>query len=109
MVNIKRANIKSAILREYFGINLETIIERNEKIETREENGEKIMINCEKNIYIMMNEVAVSIWEILKKPYSVNKIVESLQQEYNVDKKTCEETVVDFLEQLARFRCITIS
>lgn len=57
----------------------------------------------------MMNEVGSRVWDIIEKPMKVKEIIKTLTNEYDVDLKTCEDTVVDFLGRLNNAELISIS
>ncbi|WP_404445264.1 PqqD family peptide modification chaperone [Sutcliffiella horikoshii] len=46
--------------------------------------------------------VGGAIWDLLQEPNSVNGIVSQLQEEYEVDEKTCEFQVMSSLECFIR-------
>ncbi|HWT76031.1 MAG TPA: PqqD family peptide modification chaperone [Mobilitalea sp.] len=59
--------------------------------------GEKVMIDFETGKYFMLKGVANDIWDMLEDGITAEAISESLLKEYDVDEKTCLESVSDFL------------
>ena len=109
MVNFKRNIGKVGKIKKDFGINLDTIINKNLEIDDTDLDGEKVMMNLDKGEYFMMNEVGSRIWEIISEPVNVKGIIDTLRCEYEVDEETCKDTVVEFLGRLNNADLISIS
>lgn len=106
MINFKKSSGK---VKKDYGINLDTVINRNLEIDDADLDGEKVMMNLDKGEYFMMNEVGSRIWEIVERNISVKSIIEVLQSEYEVDEETCKETVVEFLGRLKNADLIKVN
>ena len=109
MINFKKSNVKVGRIKKDFGINLDTIINKNLEIDDTDLDGEKVMMNLDKGQYFMMNEVGSRIWEIINEPINVKGIIETLRSEYEVDEEICKDTVVEFLGRLNNAELISIS
>ena len=109
MINFKKSNGKVGRIKKDFGINLETIINKNLEIDDTDLDGEKVMMDLDKGEYFMMNEVGSRIWEIINEPMNVKGIVDALRSEYEVDEETCKDTVIEFLGRLNNADLISIS
>jgi hypothetical protein len=85
-----------------------TIVSKLDGIDVIDLNGEKVMMNIETGQYFALNEVASRIWELIEGPIIVNEVINSLLKEYDIDNKSCETAVVDFLSRLdyAKLICI---
>lgn len=70
--------------------------------------GEKVMMDMEKGKYLMLNEVATRIWDIVEEVKSIDEIINILLEEYEIEKKTCEEQVVTFIQQLVDSNLLSI-
>ena len=81
-------------------INLESIVSYRSDIDTTDLDGDKVMMDLEKGQYFALNSVASRIWEELEKPVQVSNLIETLLKEYEVEKQTCEESVIEFIEGL---------
>jgi len=68
--------------------------------------GEIVMLNLENNEYYGLNKTASKIWNLLKEPIAFSSIVEILLKEFDVDRKTCEEEVKSFLNELLEKKLI---
>lgn len=87
---------------------LSTIVERNHEIDATDLDGEKVMMDLEKGQYFMLNEVAGDIWELIKKPMSVEDIITSLINEYEVEREECESSVKDLLHNMHHANLVMI-
>ena len=85
MINFKKSTGKIGKVKKDYGINLETVINKNLEIDDTDLDGEKVMMNLDKGEYFMMNEVGSRIWEIISEPINVKEIISTLQNEYVVD------------------------
>lgn len=109
MINFKKSSGKIGKVKKDYGINLDTIINKNLEIDDTDLDGEKVMMNLDKGEYFMMNEVGSRIWDIITEPINVKGIVETLRSEYEVDEETCKDTVVEFLGRLNYADLISIN
>ena len=109
MINFKKRTGKVGKLKKDFGINLDTVINKNLEIDDTDLDGEKVMMNLDKGEYFMMNEVGSRIWDIIIEPINVKGIIEALLSEYEVDEETCTDTVIEFLGRLNNAELISIS
>ena len=109
MINFKKSTGKIGKIKRDYGINLNTIINKNLEIDDTDLDGEKVMMNLDKGEYFMMNEVGSRRWEIISEPINVRRIIDTLCSEYEVDEETCKDTVVEFLGRLNNADLISIS
>lgn len=109
MINFKKSTGKIGRIKRDYGINLNTIINKNLEIDDTDLDGEKVMMNIDKGEYFMMNEVGSRIWEIISEPVNVKGIIDTLRSEYEVDEEICKDTVVEFLGRLNNADLISIS
>lgn len=109
LISLKKTVGKVSNIKKDWGINLETIISKNLEIDDTDLDGEKVMMNLDKGQYFMMNKIGSRIWGIIDGIISVSEIIDILINEYDVDKKTCEDTVIDFLGRLNNADLISIN
>lgn len=109
MINFKKSTGKIGKIKRDYGINLDTVINKNLEIDDTDLDGEKVMMNLDKGQYFMMNEVGSRIWEIISKPINVKEIINTLRNEYEVDEETCKDTVIEFLGRLDNADLISIN
>lgn len=109
MINFKKSTGKIGKVKKDYGINLDTVINKNLEIDDTDLDGEKVMMNLDKGEYFMMNEVGSRIWEIISEPINVKEIISTLRNEYEVDEETCKDTVIEFLGRLDNADLISIN
>ena len=69
-------------------LNLDSIVSYREDIDTTDIDGDKVMMDLEKGQYFALNSVKIS------------EVVNILLSEYDVDRETCEKSVMEFIEGL---------
>lgn len=89
-------------------INTNTVVSHRKDIDTTDLNGDKVMMDLEKGRYFSLNSVGSRIWELIEEPTQVNKVIETLLTEYEIEKNECEESVLDFLKGLNNSEIISI-
>ncbi len=81
-------------------VELESIIVRSQEILESDIDDEKVMMSLENNEYYGLNPVAKRIWELTRNPIKVNDIIETLLDEYNVDREQCIKESLELLQEL---------
>lgn len=89
-------------------ININNVVSRRNDIDTTDLNGEIVMMDLEKGRYFSLNGVGSRIWEIIESPIEINKIVDCLLEEYDVNRNECEENVLEFLGKLEDANIISV-
>lgn len=107
-MNLKKAEGQVKGIKRTLNINLEDIVYKNIDIDDTDLDGEKVMMNLNKGQYFMMNEVGSRIWQIIDNRISIKDIVNKLCCEYDVDEKTCNQTVIEFLKKLIKSDLIRV-
>jgi predicted transcriptional regulator len=80
---------------------MEQCIKVLKKPEVSDLAGEKVMIDFESGKYFMLKGVANDIWDALEDGITSQIIADKLMHEYEVDAKTCIDSVTEFLNILA--------
>ena len=70
---------------------------------------EVIVLHLENGLYFGLGNVGARIWKLLKKPVSVGKIEELLQDEYEVDPETCRKEVLSLISRLLEENLVEVS
>jgi hypothetical protein len=63
-------------------------------------NGEVVALDATKGTCYGLNGVATRVWNLISSPHSVREICDTLLQEYDVEAATCEQQVLELLEDL---------
>ncbi|MCR8746858.1 lasso peptide biosynthesis PqqD family chaperone [Romboutsia lituseburensis] len=78
-------------------ITLETIVSHRGDLDATDLDGEIVMMDLDKGQYFALNGVGSRIWQELEQPIKVGEIVDTLIGEYDVDRETCEKSVLEFV------------
>ena len=87
-------------------ITIECTVSQSEGNIVSNMDGEKVMMNIEKGKYYNLGELGGIIWEIISSPVKIENIIEKLRTEYEVEKTTCEQQVLSFI-QIIRSRRVS--
>lgn len=89
-------------------IKLDTVIEKLEKIPTVDLDGEIGMMSIENGKYYGLDLIGSQIWSLIGSPNSIENMVNTLCKEYDVDRKTCEEDLLEFINKLIDEKLVRI-
>lgn len=89
-------------------VTLEDIIVRKGELDSVDMDGEVVMMNIEKGKYYGFNSVGSRIWQLIEKPTTAKTVTYNLLQEFNVEASTCENTVLQFINDLYKEELISI-
>lgn len=67
-----------------------------------------VILNLKDGVYYELKEVGMRVWNLIQQPHSVQSILDSLLEEYEVDAERCEKDLLALTENLAKFRLIEI-
>jgi len=70
--------------------------------------GEKVMLSISNGKYYNLGKIGGVIWDLIEKPMSYLELVDSLVNNYDVDRDECEQQVLSFLESLKKEELIEI-
>ena len=90
-------------------IDLNSIVSHRKDIDTTDLDGEKVMMDLEKGQYFALNSVASRIWEVIQSPISINQVVDTLLEEYEVEREECEKSVLEFVQGLEHASLISVN
>ncbi|MBH5319650.1 lasso peptide biosynthesis PqqD family chaperone [Paenibacillus sp. GSMTC-2017] len=62
--------------------------------------GEKVVLHIVSCKYYNLGDIGGDIWSLVEEASSINQIVQSLLEQYNVEQSECERTVLSFVEHL---------
>lgn len=87
---------------------LEQIVVQAEGCIVSDMGNEKVMMSISKGKYYNLGEVGGRIWELIASPVTVRQLADRLMAEYDVERRTCERQVADFLERLRKEELIRV-
>lgn len=67
-----------------------------------------MLLSIENGEYYNMNEVGSRIWALLEKPMTVGALIDRLLEEFEVERATCEQEALAFLEQLHKDKLLKV-
>src|ERR1700722_8517130 len=70
---------------------------------------ELLMLNVPQSQYHNLNDVGGRVWQLLEHPISAAALVDTLLEEYDIERARCEEDVTAFLDMLAARGLIVVS
>ncbi|MGH6835913.1 MAG: PqqD family peptide modification chaperone [Methylocella sp.] len=82
-------------------IALDTTVSRaGETLYARAGTDEAVMMSVAAGRYYGLNAVALRIWELLERPVTIAELCARLCEEFEVDARTCEAEVLNFVSEL---------
>jgi hypothetical protein len=62
--------------------------------------GEAAILNLKDGVYYGLDPVGAKIWNSLQQTCRVDDLIEMVLEEYEVDKKRCENDILDLINEL---------
>lgn len=81
-------------------ITLNSKIARKSEIVTADMDGEIVMMHVETGNYFGLGNVGSVIWTMIENPLTVEEIITSLLDQYEIGKDQCEDEVLRFLNEM---------
>jgi hypothetical protein len=70
--------------------------------------GEAAILNLSNGVYYGLNPVGARVWELVQEPVAVGALCDRLMEEFDVERRRCEEEVLALLAELAGARLIEV-
>jgi len=58
---------------------------------------EAVILSIKKGVYYSLNPCGNRIWSLIQKPITVGKVRDTLLEEFDIDKETCEKDLLSLL------------
>ncbi|HEY9729167.1 MAG TPA: lasso peptide biosynthesis PqqD family chaperone [Chroococcales cyanobacterium] len=71
--------------------------------------GEAVILNLKSGVYYGLNAVGGRIWQLLQEPRTVAAIRDTLLEEYEVDRDSCDRDLLAVLQELATAELIEVN
>jgi hypothetical protein len=81
-------------------LKLESIVQRDPDIIAAEADQDLVMVSIASGAYYGVSDIAREIWAAIEQPKKVSDLIDDLTASYNVDRSSCEEQTLSFLEDL---------
>ena len=89
-------------------ISLNSIVVQSDGQVSADMDNEAVMMSIEQGKYYSLDEIGTRIWSLIEQPQSVSNILELLLSEYEVDRETCKNDVINLLYGLLEENLISI-
>lgn len=89
-------------------LTLQSVIQRRPKTIESEVDGEVVALNIDKGQCYGLNKLGSHVWKMLVVPVSVDQICTELLEEYDVDRATCEQQVLELLAKLENYELVEV-
>ncbi|RJE91140.1 lasso peptide biosynthesis PqqD family chaperone [Paenibacillus sp. 1011MAR3C5] len=91
---------------EYQTFSLDLLAVQNKNNIASDMNGEKVLLSIDNGKYYNLGAIGGRIWDMMAYPETIGSIVNTLMDEYEIDRTTCEEQVFSFLTHLSEERLV---
>jgi hypothetical protein len=81
-------------------LNLNCIVQRDPDVIAAEADRDLVMVSIANGLYYGVSDVAREIWETIGQPRKISDLIDDLSGTYNIDRSTCEQETLSFLEDL---------
>lgn len=81
---------------------------RNEDLVWNQIEGEVVMHSINNGSYYGLDAIGSRVWLLLEQPCIVCKLCETLQEEFEVDRDTCQRDTLEFLNALHQEQLLRI-
>jgi Coenzyme PQQ synthesis protein D (PqqD) len=81
-------------------LNSNCIVQRDPDVIAAEADRDLVMVSIANGLYYGVSDVARVIWETIERPKKISDLIDDLAGTYNIDRITCEQETLSFLEDL---------
>lgn len=89
-------------------LKLDWIVQRDPEIIAAEADQDIVMVSIANGAYYGVSHVAREIWAAIEHPKKISDLIDDLAASYNVDRSSCEEQTLSFLEDLLTERLLQV-
>jgi hypothetical protein len=83
-------------------INLNSQVRIQEDVLFQELQGEAVLLNLKTGVYLGLDQLGTKIWQLLQQNASLNKVVDSVLQEYAVTHEQFAKDLLTLVGQMER-------
>lgn len=87
-------------------INTSTLLKRNPDMIAANLDGDLVMMNEKLGRYYGISGVGARAWELLETPATIDDLVQTICQEYEIDTATCQQDITRFAQDLMKVNLI---
>jgi hypothetical protein len=81
---------------------MNSIIQRDTEVIAAEADQDLIMVSIATGYYYGVSNVAREIWDAIERPKRISDLVHDLTTTYDIDRPSCEDQTLSFLETLLK-------
>jgi hypothetical protein len=89
-------------------LSLDSIVQRDPNVIAAEAEQDIVMVSIANGFYYGVSDVAREIWEAIERPRKIAGLIEDLVATYDVDRSSCAEQTLSFLENLLAERLLQV-
>lgn len=89
-------------------LNRNSVIRRRPDVVAANVDQDVVMVSIESGYYYGVSDVARQIWQALEQPIKIADLIDELAVTYKVDRATCAEQTMSFLEDLLNEQLIRV-
>ncbi|MEK3881777.1 lasso peptide biosynthesis PqqD family chaperone [Paenibacillus sp. PL2-23] len=87
-------------------LSLELVVVRNDNNIGSDMNGERVLLSIQNGKYYNLGTIGGRIWDLIERPEPIGFIVNTLLDEYDVERSICEAQVFGYLAHLSEERLV---
>jgi hypothetical protein len=89
-------------------LKLDCIVQRDPNVIAAEADQDLVMVSIANGAYYGVSDVARDIWVAIEHPKRISDLIDDLTASYNIDRSSCEEQTLSFLEDLLTERLLQV-
>lgn len=90
-------------------LSLNDMIAQSEENVVSDMDGSKVMLSIKNGKYYNLGEIGGVIWDLIETPITIDKLISTLIDNYEVERNECEEQVISFLDLLMKEHLILVN
>jgi hypothetical protein len=90
-------------------IDLNSRAKRSEGLISTVIDNETVILSLSKGEYFGLDPVASRIWELIETPTKVGNLVDSILEDFDVDRQTCETDVLAFVHDMVDKKMVLLN
>jgi len=83
-------------------LTMNSIIQRDTEVIAAEADQDLIMVSIASGYYYGISNVAREIWDAIESPKRISDLIHDLTTTYDIDRPSCEDQTLSFLETLLK-------
>jgi hypothetical protein len=85
-----------------------TVITRLKDLVSCDLDGETVLMSVQSGKYYGLDEIGSRIWALIEQPRSLSDVCDILIGEFDVERETCKEDVLEFVNKLVKSNLVEV-